>query len=115
MKHEYPKELLETMREKGFIEWLRDDASDFGEYPTDVDAPSHDAPEKEILSYIAKVKLRSLEIRKELEASGADEFDVDYETPTWPLEKDAPIEAVRAYLKYLEENAEAASQGIIID
>jgi len=115
MKHEIPAEQKAGMREGAFIEWIREDASDWGHYPTDVEAPEAYAPEEEIEEYIKAVKERSEEIRKELIESGADEYDVEYETPIWPLEDDAPMMAVRAYLSYLEENLEASSKGIIVD
>ena len=35
---------IKHMREKGFIEWLREDAWNWGEYQTDVEPPLHDAP-----------------------------------------------------------------------
>ena len=115
MKHEMPEEVKDNIREGAFIEWLKRDASDWGHYPTDIEAPEASDPEDEILDYINAVKERSKEIRQELIDSGADEYDVEYETPVWPLEDDAPMDVVRAYLSYLEENLEAASKGIIID
>ena len=115
MKHKVDPEVLKEMREKGFIEWLKEDASDWGEYPTDVEPPESDDSEEAIKRYVEDVKERSKEIHQELIDKGEDEFEADFDTPKWPLEDDAPIEAIREYLKYLEENSEAISEGRIID
>ena len=61
------------------------------------------------------MKDRAEEIHQELIDDGADELDAEFDSPMWPLEDDAPLEAVRAYLKYLEENAEAGRAGMVID
>ena len=115
MKRTMNPETIKHMREKGFIEWLREDAWNWGEYQTDVEPPLHDAPEKQIRRYVEDVKDRAEEIHQELIDDGADEFDTEFDSPMWPLEDDAPLEAVRAYLKYLEENAEAGRAGMVID
>ncbi len=114
---------LSGLRESAFIGWIdkektlrtNDDYFDERYYSNPVFPKAEDS-DGTIRAFIADALKAEKKIIKELVSQDEmDEEDAIIEACQWPLKKNAPMDAVRAYLKYVWENAEAAEDGLIID
>ena len=116
------REFLEGIREGGFYDWV-DERKTFTtntdylneRYYNNPEWPSSDDSESKIRRFISEAREAEEAIVQDLVEEGMDEDEAIFEGSQWPLKENAPIEAIRAYLRYVEEDAEASEKGLIID
>ena len=76
--------------------------------------PAPDEEEKFIKMFIADAKMAEEDIEEKLEESGVSKEEAHRISCQWPLKDDAPMEAVREFIKYMYSVQQAEKNGIYL-